>query len=302
VFTKIICHGVSFLLLIVTGGNYDILKNRHDNSAVICSYKKVKSQVTVLSTAHMFENFRLFVVGFEKQETRAVTRCNGQAILKLWRVGAHVVASLLCICTLSEVFDRGNRNASELMWNVPLVLLVWPSQHMPSLWQVSSVVKVRKLYSVVKRQGGNVTRVKFTQEEAVKAQKRSIGVALLFITPALDGGGWSAPRPSRFIPGKETRYPWYRRLCRPQGPPGRVWEISPPPATRVRNRMSTDSPAPICLAATTTRACLGHLPSGVTYVHSVSLFLEWRKWDVQCRWRGGIGRLIKECVPSFNRV
>jgi len=39
VFTKIICHGVSFLL-IVTGGNYDILKNRHDNSAVICSYKK----------------------------------------------------------------------------------------------------------------------------------------------------------------------------------------------------------------------------------------------------------------------
>jgi len=40
VFTKIICHGVSFLLVIVTGGNYDILKNRHDNSAVICSYKK----------------------------------------------------------------------------------------------------------------------------------------------------------------------------------------------------------------------------------------------------------------------
>lgn len=40
VFTKIIGHGVSFLLLIVTGGNYDILKNRHDNSAVICSYKQ----------------------------------------------------------------------------------------------------------------------------------------------------------------------------------------------------------------------------------------------------------------------
>ena len=123
---------------------------------------------------------------------------------------------------------------------------------------------------VVKRQGGNVTWVKFTQEQAMKTQKGSIGIALLFITSALDGGGWSAPRPSRFTPGKETRYPWYRRLCRPQDLFGRVRKISPPPATRVRKRMGTDSSATICLAATTTLACLGHLPSGVTCIHTVS--------------------------------
>ena len=36
----------------------------------------------------------------------------------------------------------------------------------------------------------------------------------------LDGVGWSAPHPGRFTPGKETRYPLYRRLG---GPPGPVW-------------------------------------------------------------------------------
>jgi hypothetical protein len=36
----------------------------------------------------------------------------------------------------------------------------------------------------------------------------------------LDEGGWSTPRPGRFTPGKETRYPLYRRLG---GPPGPVW-------------------------------------------------------------------------------
>ena len=38
----------------------------------------------------------------------------------------------------------------------------------------------------------------------------------------LDEGGWSTPRPGRFTPGKETRYPLYRRLCGPQGRSGRV--------------------------------------------------------------------------------
>ena len=35
--------------------------------------------------------------------------------------------------------------------------------------------------------------------------------------------------PGRFTPGKETRYPLYRRLGGPQGRSGRVWKISPPP-------------------------------------------------------------------------
>ena len=40
-------------------------------------------------------------------------------------------------------------------------------------------------------------------------------------------GGWSEPRPGRFTPWN-TWYPFYRRLCRPQGQSGRVWKISPP--------------------------------------------------------------------------
>ena len=48
------------------------------------------------------------------------------------------------------------------------------------------------------------------------------------LTSALDGSGWSAPRPGRFIP-ELTRYPLYRRLGRPQGRSGRVLKISPPP-------------------------------------------------------------------------
>jgi hypothetical protein len=42
----------------------------------------------------------------------------------------------------------------------------------------------------------------------------------LFLISVLDGGGWSTPRPSRFKPMKETRYPLYRKLGGHQGP---VW-------------------------------------------------------------------------------
>ena len=51
----------------------------------------------------------------------------------------------------------------------------------------------------------------------------------LSLTSALNEGGWSTPRPGRFTPGKETRYPLYRRLGGPQGRSGRVLKISPPP-------------------------------------------------------------------------
>ena len=37
----------------------------------------------------------------------------------------------------------------------------------------------------------------------------------LSLTPVLDGGGWSTPRPGRFTPEKETRYPLYRWLGGP---------------------------------------------------------------------------------------
>jgi len=55
-------------------------------------------------------------------------------------------------------------------------------------------------------------------------QKYSSTISL---TSVLDGGGWSAPRPGRFTPGKETRYPLHRRMGGPHGRSGRVWKISP---------------------------------------------------------------------------
>jgi hypothetical protein len=51
----------------------------------------------------------------------------------------------------------------------------------------------------------------------------------LSLTSALDRGRWSKPRPGRFTPGKESPYQLYGRLGGPQGRPGRVWKISPPP-------------------------------------------------------------------------
>ena len=55
-------------------------------------------------------------------------------------------------------------------------------------------------------------------------------------TSALDGGGWSTPRPGRFTPGKETRCPLYRRLSGPQGRSGRVRKISSPTGIRPLHR------------------------------------------------------------------
>jgi hypothetical protein len=48
--------------------------------------------------------------------------------------------------------------------------------------------------------------------------------------------GWLAPRPGRFTPWKETRYPLYRRLGGPQGRSGRLWKISPPTGIRSPDR------------------------------------------------------------------
>jgi hypothetical protein len=47
-------------------------------------------------------------------------------------------------------------------------------------------------------------KVKFTLEQAMKAQRGSRGnSSTLSLTSALDGGGWSKPRPGRFIPAND---------------------------------------------------------------------------------------------------
>jgi hypothetical protein len=60
--------------------------------------------------------------------------------------------------------------------------------------------------------------------------------SILPLTSALDGDGWSTPRPGRFTPRKDTRLTLYRRLGRPQGRSGRVQKISLPNRTRTPDR------------------------------------------------------------------
>jgi len=49
-----------------------------------------------------------------------------------------------------------------------------------------------------------------------------MAATLNFLSSALDGGESVTPRPGRFTPRKETRYPSYRRLDGPQGRSGWV--------------------------------------------------------------------------------
>ena len=53
------------------------------------------------------------------------------------------------------------------------------------------------------------------------------------MTAELEGGEWSAARPGRTLPPGKTRYPFYRKLCGPQGRSGRAENLVP---TGIRSR------------------------------------------------------------------
>jgi len=74
-------------------------------------------------------------------------------------------------------------------------------------------------------------KVKFTLEQAKKAQTGSRGIALLFFNLGARGVGGQRHTPAALPPGK-TQYPLYRRLGGPQGRSGRVRQTSPPPGFR----------------------------------------------------------------------
>jgi hypothetical protein len=63
----------------------------------------------------------------------------------------------------------------------------------------------------------------------------------LSLTLVLDESGLSPPRPDRFTPRKETRYPLYRRLVGPQGRSGRLRKILPPPGFDPRTAQPIES-------------------------------------------------------------
>jgi hypothetical protein len=58
------------------------------------------------------------------------------------------------------------------------------------------------------------SRLPKTAHESPEREKRYSSTTLS-LTLALDEGGWSTQRPGRFTPGKETRYPLYRRMGGP---------------------------------------------------------------------------------------
>jgi len=48
------------------------------------------------------------------------------------------------------------------------------------------------------------------------------------MTVALEGGEWSAARPSHTLPPEKTWYPLYRRLAGPEGQSGQAENLTPP--------------------------------------------------------------------------
>ena len=79
-----------------------------------------------------------------------------------------------------------------------------------------------------------VYMVQYSHYRPGVAQRVGRGIALLFIE-CFTRRGWvvsSTPRP-HFIPPGKTRYPFYRRLCGPQGRSGRAENFVP---TGIRSR------------------------------------------------------------------
>ena len=68
-----------------------------------------------------------------------------------------------------------------------------------------------------------------TQRIGLDCLWKQIYSSTLALTSAPDKVGWLTQCPGRFTPGKQPRYPLYRRFGRPQGRSGRVRKISPPP-------------------------------------------------------------------------
>ena len=82
----------------------------------------------------------------------------------------------------------------------------------------------------------NKVKVKFTLEQAMKTQRKSRGIALLFLEPRRQiGVGGQRHAPADLLPEK-TRYPFYRRLGGPQGRSGYVRKISPTTGIRSPDR------------------------------------------------------------------
>jgi hypothetical protein len=71
-------------------------------------------------------------------------------------------------------------------------------------------------------------KVQFTLEQAKKVQRGNRDKPYSFFNLGMRWGEWSTPRPGRFTPVKDTRYPLYRQLGGLYGQNERVRENPPP--------------------------------------------------------------------------
>jgi len=65
-------------------------------------------------------------------------------------------------------------------------------------------------------------KAKFALEQTMKTQRARSGY-LYSLTPALDGGRWSPPRPERFTPGRERPVPLVQEA---EWAPRPVWKAA----------------------------------------------------------------------------
>jgi hypothetical protein len=97
---------------------------------------------------------------------------------------------------------------------------------------VYTYTKLRSLVNLVTSVSTKI-KANLTLEQAIKACSSTLS-----LTSALVSGRWYTPRPVRFSPGTETRYPLHRKLGEPQSRSELERLISPPALLR-----SSDGPA-----------------------------------------------------------
>ena len=135
---------------------------------------------------------------------------------------------------------------------------------MPYLKQVYVKVKVTQWYAYIGTEG----RRRYSSNP--------------FVTSVLEGGGWSAPRSGRFTPGKDGRYPLYRRLGGSHGWSGRVWKISSSPRFDPRTvEPVTTRYADWAIPATSSSYTKAYLYGGLRSIWGQSM---WDLWCAKWQW------------------
>jgi len=96
------------------------------------------------------------------------------------------------------------------------ILLLWYNEKTCGSWKKN-----------VHKNKTRLPNVKFTIEQAMKAQRGVKVYVCSFFNLGAIWGEWSSPRSDRFTPLKQTQYPLYSKICGSQGRSGWLRKISP---------------------------------------------------------------------------